>query len=77
MDWDIDDLADDIRLTVPTVRRRLLICGARVTFQPSLFDGISRVPADFEPARGTTRSAAAISSDEADTQVAWDFAHAV
>jgi DNA-directed RNA polymerase specialized sigma24 family protein len=73
VDWDIDDLADDVRLTAPTVRRRLLICGARLTFQPSLFDGINRVPEDFEPARRVSRSLLT-KGDVLNTQLGWDFA---
>lgn len=50
-DWDVEALASDLRITVPTLRKHLKSCGIRAKVQPSLFDGLAVIDPAFEPRR--------------------------
>lgn len=51
VDWHIEDLAALLWVGVEVLRRRLRAAGLRARIQPSLFDGIETIDADFEPWR--------------------------
>lgn len=52
--WDMDDLADHLKVVTGTLRGRIQRCAAWIRQQPSLFDRICAVEKDFAPflARG-------------------------
>jgi DNA-directed RNA polymerase specialized sigma24 family protein len=47
--WDMDDLADHLKVVTGTLRGRIQRCAAWIRQQPSLFDRISAVEKDFAP----------------------------
>lgn len=51
VDWDAADLAAMLWIGVDTLRKRLRASGLLVRIQPSLFDGINEIDADFLPWR--------------------------
>jgi hypothetical protein len=71
-DWEAKDLAIHLRIALYTLRERLRIAGFKVKFQPSLFDGVARIPEDFpanvRPER-VTRQPVHLEGE----QVAWTF----
>jgi len=50
-DWNVDELAADLRVAAQTLRKRLKSCGIRAKVQPSLFDGLAVIDPAFEPRR--------------------------
>lgn len=70
--WDLDALADRLRLAAATVRNRVIASAAWLRTQPSLFDGIHATIPDFQPtvARGNGTGRA---STDAPRQFAWAF----
>jgi hypothetical protein len=71
-DWEAMDLARHLRIALHTLRVRLKIAGYKVKFQPSLFDGVQKIPEDFpasvRPER-VTRQPVHLEGE----QVAWTF----
>lgn len=49
LEWDWADLAKQLWIGVPALRDRVRAAGLLVRVQPSVFDGVERIPADFEP----------------------------
>lgn len=72
-DWELERLADHLRLVASTVRRKLIATGQHMKRQPSLFDRIQTIDYDFMPsiARCLTRITYC---GEAPQQQAWEFA---
>jgi hypothetical protein len=70
--WDLDALADRLRLAAATVRNRVITSAAWLRVQPSLFDGIHATTLDFRPtvARGNSDSRA---FQDGPRQLAWTF----
>lgn len=71
-DWEAKDLAIHLRIALASLRLRLRIAGFKVKFQPSLFDGVAKIPEDFpanvRPER-VTRQPVHLEGE----QVAWTF----
>ncbi|SDN51265.1 hypothetical protein [Polaromonas sp. JS666] len=70
--WEPKDLAIHLRVALASLRLRLRIAGFKVKFQPSLFDGVDKIPQDFpanvRPDR-VTRQPVHLEGE----QVAWTF----
>lgn len=73
-EWDLGSLSEYLRLVLSTLRKRMVASGALVKRQPSLFDRIQSIDADFEPARGNGAIAVSPQNGEGGQQLAWDFA---
>lgn len=48
-DWDAEELAEGLFITVATLRKRLQRAGIRAKFQASFFDGLVTIDPDFRP----------------------------
>ena len=72
-DWELERLANHLRLVASTVRSKMTATGQHMKRQPSLFDRIQTIDNNFIPtiARGLTRIAI---GEEGPQQLAWEFA---
>lgn len=72
-DWELERLAEHLRLMASTVRSKLTATGQHMKRQPSLFDRIQSIDYDFIPniAHGLPRITYC---EEAPQQLAWEFA---
>lgn len=71
-DWDLQVLADHLRLVAATVRHKVVASGAHMKTQPSLFDRIQSIESNFTP-RIVHRAARAPSQDSGQIQLGWGF----
>lgn len=75
-DWELDSLAEDLRMVISTLRRRMIASGIYVKRQPSLFDRIQVIDSDFLPTRGYGVIAMSMLQEDGPQQLAWDFPEA-
>ena len=69
-DWDLETLAEHLRILAATLRRKVRASGISMKCQPSLFDRITTVDLDFIP-RIARRRVASTSFPSNQTQVTW------
>ena len=72
-DWDLQALADHLRLIAATVRHKVVTSGAHMKMQPSLFDRIHAIESNFTP-RIVCRAARAPTLGSGQVQLGWEFA---
>jgi len=70
-DWELDDLAEHLRIVVGTLRARIQNCAVWIRHQPSLFDRVSTIALDFVPSLSRRRSQAAVEYQGSPWQMAW------
>lgn len=71
-DWDLESLADALRLAIYTVRGRIVSSGAHMHLQPSLFDRVQVVDYLFQPTVAKA-SCRVTSSESGQRQLEWEF----
>ncbi|MDE2594095.1 MAG: hypothetical protein KGL57_07625 [Burkholderiales bacterium] len=69
--WDLDDLANHLRVVVGTLHCRIHQCAVWIRHQPSLFDRISMVEADFLPSLAVRRRSAVEIVQTSSGQLQW------
>jgi DNA-directed RNA polymerase specialized sigma24 family protein len=71
--WDMDELAEHLKVVLGTLRNRITRSCGHMKIQPSLFDGVESIAADFQPTHGRIPSCMSQVAGAAPTQLAWDF----
>lgn len=72
-DWDMESLAEALRLMVATVRGRIVASGAHMRLQPSLFDRVQTIDYLFQ-ATVACRPYRIIVPESGQRQLEWEFA---
>lgn len=72
-DWDLESLAEYLRLMLSILRKRMVASGILMKRQPSLFDRIESIDADFQPTRGHGVLSVSLQDEAAPQQLVWDF----
>ncbi len=75
-DWDLDSLAEHLRLVTATVRGKVIASGIHMKTQPSLFDRIHSIELCFIPTI-SRRVARYPTPDSGQVQLGWEFADRV
>lgn len=70
--WDVERLAEHLRLVLATLRSRIIASGAHMRLQASLFDRVETIDYDFQPSLGR-KLARGPERDSGQMQLGWEF----
>jgi len=72
--WDMDALAEHLRIVLTTLRSRITWSCRHMKMQPSLFDQAQVIASDFIPTQARLLATGQLSVEPCPAQLEWDFA---